>query len=159
MDKETNTSDVQRTEEALKLLRKLDERLHSDNSSIARKAAFRLSWMQEDGLQILEDALFGNTSKRTKSAATYGMRKMRGRMKKKALEVLRTGMKDKNRFTREACERALSLIGEFPREKVSKPEKPGRKRTKGQGGRFKISELPPPGNRKYETRKRPNRRR
>jgi len=67
--------------------------------------------MQEDGLDILKDALFINCPVPTKNAAAYGLRKMRGRMKKIALEVLKQGLKDSNNSTREICRNALQLLG------------------------------------------------
>ena len=62
-------------------LEKLREQLYSSNISTVRQSAFHLSWMQEDGLDILREALLVSTSRRAKSAAAYGLRKMRGRMR------------------------------------------------------------------------------
>lgn len=95
---------------SVKLLEKLREQLHSSNTSTARRAAFNLSWMQDDGLDILKEALFGDTARRTKSAAVYGLRKMRGRMKKIALGVLSEGLKCSDRDTADACRNALALL-------------------------------------------------
>jgi hypothetical protein len=44
--------------------------------------------MQEDGFEILKEALFGGASRTAKGAAAYGLRKMRGRMRKQAFELL-----------------------------------------------------------------------
>ena len=95
---------------SVKLLEKLREQLHSSNTSTARQAAFNLSWMQDDGLDILKEALFGDTARRTKSAAVYGLRKMRGRMKKIGLGVLSAGLKCSDSDTAYACQNALALL-------------------------------------------------
>jgi len=68
--------------ESVEFLEKLRSKLHHDNISVARRAAYNLSWMQEDGLEILKEALYSNTGRITKTAASYGLRNMRGRMKK-----------------------------------------------------------------------------
>jgi hypothetical protein len=104
---------------AVKLLAKLREQLYSSHAFTRRRAASRLSWMQEDGLDILKEALFGETPRGTKSAATYGLRKMQGRMKEMAFGVLQEGLKDKDSETREVCENALLVLsqqvpGKFP---------------------------------------------
>ena len=70
----------EKNEASIKLLEQLRERLHSDETSSARRAAFNLSWMQEDGLDILKEALFSNSPKKTKTAVAYGLRCMHGRM-------------------------------------------------------------------------------
>lgn len=95
---------------SVKLLEKLREQLHSSNPSTARQAAFNLSWMQDDGLDILKEVLFGDTARRTKSAAVYGLRKMRGRMKKIAFGVLSAGLKCSDSDTTYACQNALALL-------------------------------------------------
>lgn len=104
---------------AVKLLAKVREQLYSSHAFTRRRAASRLSWMQEDGLDILKEALFGETPRGTKSAATYGLRKMQGRMKEMAFSVLQEGLKDKHIETREVCENALFVLsqkvpGRFP---------------------------------------------
>jgi len=81
-----------------------------------------LSWMQEDGLDILKAVLFGDCPAHTKNAAAYGLRKMRGRMKKIALEVLEQGLKCHDASTREICRNALQLLG----QKVPKEPRPKR---------------------------------
>ena len=119
----------EKDEAAIRLLEKLQEQLRSSDASNRRRAAFNLSWMQEDGLEILKGALFGNDSVTTKNAAAYGLRKMRGRMKKMALEVLDQGLKHRDSTTREVSRNALQLLG----RKVpgaSALQKPAAKRTR-----------------------------
>lgn len=100
----------EKNEEAVKLLAKLREQLYSSNISIVRQSAFHLSWMQEDGLEILTEALFGNSPRRTKGAAAYGLRKMRGRMRKRAEEELIEGLKHPDPRTAEICGNALIVL-------------------------------------------------
>jgi hypothetical protein len=77
--------------------------------------------MQEDGLDILKDALFSKAHVTTKNAATYGLRKMRGRMKKMALEVLKEGLEHSSGDTREVCKSALlRLEGKMEQKPPSK---------------------------------------
>jgi len=96
---------------ALKLLEKLRYKLHFGNSGrLRRSAAFHLSWMQEDGLEILQEALFGDFHKTSKTAAAYGLRNMHGRMKKKAKDVLEKGLKRTDKNTREVCKNALDIF-------------------------------------------------
>lgn len=102
----------EKDEAAIKLLEKLQEQLQSSDASSRRRAAFNLSWLQEDGLEILRDALLGNLPVTTKNAASYGLRKMRGRMKKIAVDVLKDGMNSRDRMTREVSRSALQLLGE-----------------------------------------------
>jgi len=115
----------EKDEASIKLLEQLRRRLHSEQASVRRLAAFNLSWMQEDGLDILKEALFGNFARTTKTAAAYGLRKMQGRMKKKALEVLQEGLKSRNSDTRKVCQHALALLGKLPA--TSKPRQRTRK--------------------------------
>jgi HEAT repeat protein len=116
----------EKDEAAVKLLEKLKEQLRSSDASSRRKAAFNLSWMQEDGLDILTEALTGNNQVTTKNAAAYGLRKMRGRMKKMALGVLNQGLKHPNSSTRQVSISALQLLGKkvpdgaAPQKRVSK---------------------------------------
>lgn len=111
----------EKDEASLRLLEKLQDQLHSQHASGRRQAAFNLSWMQEDGLDILKKALFGDFPITTKNAAAYGLRKMRGRMKKIALEVLREGIEHTNSNTREVCRTALlRLEGKLEQKPVSK---------------------------------------
>jgi len=102
----------EKDEAAAKLLEKLKEQLRSSDASNRRKAAFNLSWMQEDGLEILKEALTGNNHITTKNAAAYGLRKMRGRMKKVALDVLNQGLKHPDSSTRQVSASALQLLGQ-----------------------------------------------
>jgi HEAT repeat protein len=101
----------EKDEAAAKLLEKLKEQLRSSDASSRRKAAFNLSWMQEDGLEILTEGLTGNNHITTKNAAAYGLRKMRGRMKKMALDVLNQGLKHPDSSTRQVSASALQLLG------------------------------------------------
>jgi len=125
---------------SLELLKKLREKLFSEHISTARLAAQQLGWLQDDGLTILKEALFGNYSKVVKKAAGYGLRSMRGRMKKAAVDVLQQGLIHRDRITQETCIKSLQIIrGELPPKKTG-PAKP---RT----GRMQIREMPN-GNRK-----------
>lgn len=116
----------EKDDEAIKLLRKLKEQLRSSDASTRRRAAYNLSWMQEDGLEILKEALVGNNHITTKNAAAYGLRKMRGRMKKIALDVLNQGLKHRDSSTRQVSASALQLLGQkvpagsVPRKTASK---------------------------------------
>lgn len=111
----------EKDEASIKLLRKLGEQLYSSDASKRRTAAYKLSWMQEDGLDILKAVLFGNCPAHTKNAAAYGLRKMRGRMKKMALEILGQGLKCHDSSTREICRNALQLLGQkVPKEPRAK---------------------------------------
>jgi hypothetical protein len=119
----------EKDEEAIRLLEKLKEQLRSSDASNRRRAAFNLSWMQEDGLEILKDALFGSDHITAKNAAAYGLRKMQGRMKKMALEVLSQGLKHRDSSTRQVSRSAVQLL----RQKASggsAPKKPAAKRTR-----------------------------
>lgn len=118
---------------SVKLLAQLRERLYCDNSSVARRAAFNLSWMQEDGLEILQEALLSNASHRAKSAAAYGLRSMHGRMKKLSLAVLEEGTKDSNKETRRVCKSALEILKK-PKSERTKAGRPRR-------GKFRIKEV------------------
>jgi len=104
---------------AVKLLAKLREQLYSSHALTRRRAASRLSWMQEDGLDIFKEALFGDTTRSAKSAAAYGLRRMQGRMKKAAIDTLEEGLKHKDSEIRVVCENALLVLstkspGKFP---------------------------------------------
>lgn len=125
------SSDPQKSEDTKKLLRKLREQLSSSNGSIRRQAGFNLSWLQEDGLEVLKGALFGDSPITTKNAAAYGLRKVHGRMKKMALEVFKQGREHQQSSVREVCTRALILLGEMT------PEKPRAKAT----GKLRIKEI------------------
>ncbi|MHC4692927.1 MAG: hypothetical protein ACYS67_09300 [Planctomycetota bacterium] len=111
----------EKDEASIKLLGRLREELYSQHASNRRQAAFNLSWMQEDGLDILKDALFSKAHITTKNAATYGLRKMRGRMKKMALVVLKEGLEHSSSDTREVCKSALlRLEGKMEQKPPSK---------------------------------------
>ncbi|UCE99718.1 MAG: hypothetical protein JSV82_01225 [Planctomycetota bacterium] len=133
----------EKDEASIRLLTQLREKLYSDNSSVARRAAFNLSWMQEDGLDILKETLFSKTTRRAKSAAAYGLRRMHGRMKKSALEVFKEGLKHTNNDTRNICENALSQLAEKVKEKTLASGAP-------EVGNIRIKEIP----RKTRKRKR-----
>ena len=116
--------DSEKHEAALERLRQLRENLFSKDISTARLAGFNLSWMQEDGLAILKEALFGNYPRTTKKAAAYGLRSMHGRMKKLGAEVLEQGANHSDRMTREACAKALAIMnGQLPKKTGLKPRK------------------------------------
>lgn len=126
--KKRKPSGREKDEESIKLLEQLREKLHLDDVSAARRAAFVLSWKQEDGLEILKEALFSDSPKIAKTAAAYGLRNMHGRMKKMALNVLEQGLKHRKVDIRDACSHALSLTGQRKREKppLKKPPKSGK---------------------------------
>jgi hypothetical protein len=119
----------EKDEASIRLLEKLQEQLRSSDASNRRRAAFNLSWMQEDGLDILKGALFGSDNITTKNAAAYGLRKMRGRMKKIALEVLNQGLKHRDSSTRQVSRNAVQLLGQKG-PGTSGPQKPAAKRTR-----------------------------
>jgi len=119
---------------SIKLLEKLREQLYSSNPSTSRRAAFNLSWMQDDGLDILKEALFSDAARRTKSAAGYGLRKMRGRMKKNALEVLAEGLKHSDNTTVEVCQNALAVLKQVARGKAAPVQR-------GRPAKFAIREV------------------
>lgn len=106
----------EKDETSVRLLGQLREKLCSDDISTARRAGFNLSWMQEDGLDILKEVLFGGSPRSTKTAAAYGLRSMHGRMKKMALEVLQQGLEHTN--TRDVCSKALTLLKDKGRGKL-----------------------------------------
>lgn len=113
----------EKDEASIKLLRKLREQLYSSDASNRRRAAYKLSWMQEDGLEILKDTLFGDCPVPSRNAAAYGLRKMRGRMKKVALEILGQGLKHCDNSTRGICRNALQMLGQKV-PKMAAPKKP-----------------------------------
>jgi len=104
------SSEKERDEASIEHLRQLTRKLCSNDITTARLAAFNLSWMQEDGLAILTETLLGDYSRTTKKAAAYGLRSMKGRMKKMALGVLEQGLRHRDRTTKAACVKALSLM-------------------------------------------------
>jgi len=123
-------SKSQKDEESLRVLKELTVKLCSNDISTARLAAFNLSWMQEDGLAILSKILFGDFSRTSKKAAAYGLRSMKGRMKKMAVAVLEKGLHDRNRTTKAACIKALSLMKKSDSNKNRRP------------GKHEIKEIP-----------------
>jgi len=114
---ETKQSGREKDQASVRILEKLRELLHSSNPSVRRQSAFHLSWMQEDGLEILREALFGDFPAATKNAAAYGLRKMHGRMKKMSMEVFEQGLRQPDSAAREVCRRALLLMGRVTEEK------------------------------------------
>jgi len=120
----------EKDEAAIELLNKLREKLFSENVSTARLAAFNLSWMQEDGLDILKEVLFANSPRTAKKAAAYGLRSMKGRMRKMASEVLTGGLKHSDRTTRDTCTKALFIMagGQPPKPAFRGKRKPGKGR-------------------------------
>lgn len=118
----------EKDEASIKLLNRLRGELYSQHASNRRQAAFNLSWMQEDGLDILKDALFSKAHITTKNAATYGLRKMRGRMKKMALEVLKKGLEHSSSDTREVCKSALLRLEGKMEQKPPSKSKAGKSR-------------------------------
>jgi hypothetical protein len=126
----------EKDEESIKLLEELREKLYVEDVSIARRAAFTLSWKQEDGLDILKEALFIDSPRTAKTAAVYGLRSMHGRMKKMALAVLEEGLKHRKTDIREACSHALLLSRQKKREKPPSAERPPK------AGRIEIRGIP-----------------
>jgi len=138
MESETRKlSSREKDDEATQLLEKLQEQLKSPDASNRRRAAFNLSWMQEDGLEILKGALYGGSHVTTKNAAAYGLRKMRGRMKNLALEVLKEGLKHRDSSTRDVSRNAMRLLG------LEVPQGPAPQKQAGRATR--IRELPSKG--------------
>ena len=121
---ERKSSGQVKDQAAIELLRQLTRKLCSNDITTARLAAFNLSWMQDDGLAILTQVLLGDFSRTSKKAAAYGLRSMKGRMKKMALEVLQQGLKQRDRTTKAACIKALSLIKGKGVKKGDSAEKP-----------------------------------
>lgn len=127
-----NITEEQKEEMAKQLLEKLKVQLFSTNASIRRRAAFNLSWMQEDGLNILKSIFLGDFNETAKNASAYGLRKMQGRMKKKALDVFKEGLRQRNNLTGEISRNALVLLGyKIPQEYL--PDKPPCKEIKING--------------------------
>jgi hypothetical protein len=129
---------LEKTQESIKIFERLAEKMRSKNPSIARKAALNLSWLQEDGLEILKTALIGDETHITKAAATYGLRKMQGRMKKMALKLLEDGCMMKDTETRKVCENAMRVIKQTPKPKAKQTQNHEKKNTP----RLPIREIP-----------------
>jgi hypothetical protein len=137
---ERKPSGREKDEAAVALLAQLREKLHSGEISLARKAAYNLSWMQEDGLDILVEALLGGFSRDTKKAAAYGLRSMNGRMRKLAEAALTKGLASSNRITKDACAKSLQLMREGPspqkpafQKRFQRPRRPGVQEFRGRG--------------------------
>ncbi len=140
----------EKDEAAVELLDELRQKLHSEDISTARKAAFNLSWMQEDGLEILTEALFGGFPRTAKKAAAYGLRSMHGRMQKMAEDVLTKGLSHSNRITKETCAKALVLMKQGPSKKKGGfrgGRGPGRHGVKGVPGKNRNRSRSPRRNR------------
>jgi hypothetical protein len=140
--KKREPSGREKNQETVVLLERLREKVYCDNPSAARHAAFNLSWMQDDGFEILKEALYSNANRAAKGAAAYGLRKMRGRMSKPALALLEEGLKHDNEGTRQVCERALKLEKES--KQVAKQEPTGQPQPRQQfrpKPKFRISEI------------------
>jgi hypothetical protein len=110
-----------RDEATIKLLAELKLKLYGNNISRARKAAHNLSWMQEDGFEILRDALFDQRAGNLKVAAAYGLRRMRGRMKAKAMDALREGLVSTHNVTRSVCKKTALLLNNQSKPKPARP--------------------------------------
>ena len=137
---ERKPSGREKDQAAIALLAQLREKLHSEEISLARKAAFNLSWLQEDGLDILVEALFGSFPRDTKKAAAYGLRSMNGRMRKLAEAALTKGLASPNRMTKDACAKSLQLMREGPmppkqafQKRFQRPRRPGIGEFRGRG--------------------------
>jgi hypothetical protein len=136
MENIKNTDFKVKDELVLKQLAHLKEKLYSGDISRARRAAHNLSWMQEDGFEILKDAILDRLSGRaTKTAAGYGLRRVRGRMKKMAMDTLTQGLLSTSSLTREICGRVLLMMTS---ESQPKPVRPQR-----YGNRFNVKETFP----------------
>lgn len=144
---EMELSDQEKHEAALEALKKLKDRLVSGDISNARLAAFKLAWMQEDGLVILKEVLLGNYQRTAKKSSAYGLRSMNGRMKKLGRAVLEEGLKHRNRTTKAACVKAIFLMnGGTPEKNGSRENRDprgnhGNNRTRGSGNRGRIQEI------------------
>ena len=119
---EKKSSPKQRDEAAVERLKQLTRKLCSNDITTARLAAYNLSWLQEDGLAILTETLMGDYSRTTKKAAAYGLRSMKGRMKKLGLEVLEKGLNNRDRTTRAACVKALHLVKGSDKKAETQPK-------------------------------------
>lgn len=134
LEEQKSTPKRQNDEESIKALKELTKKLCTNDITIARLAAYNLSWMQEDGLAILANILNGDFTRTSKKAAAYGLRSMKGRMRKLAIEVLQKGLKSRDRTTKAACIKALSLMnkGSAPKDNSDK---------KNQAGKHRIQEI------------------
>jgi HEAT repeat protein len=128
MESKSQNKDVKCDEATLELLAQLKDKLYIGDMSKSRRAAHNLSWMQEAGFEILKNALLDKSPVGTKIAAAYGLRSMRGRMKKMALEVLLQGLKSPNANTRRVCTKTALMMTAKSKPK-SKPSPPSSKAT------------------------------
>ena len=125
----------EKDEAAVKLLESLRQRLFFNDASARRCAAFKLSWLQEDGLDIFTEVLLrSDTPISAKYAAGYGLRSMNGRMRKMALQVITDGLNHPSGSVREVCSHTLSMLEV---KKYSKAARPLRTRT----ARFAIKDV------------------
>ena len=116
------SSDRQLDQATIELLIKLRDKMLSNDINTARKAAFNLSWRQEDGLTILKEVLFGDYPRTAKKAAAYGLRSMNGRMLKLASEIHQQGLKHRDRTTKAVCIKSISLMkGQPSKNPKAKP--------------------------------------
>ncbi len=142
---EIELSDQEKHEAALEALKKLKDRLVSGDISDARLAAFKLAWMQDDGLVILKEVLFGNYQRNAKKSAAYGLRSMNGRMKKLGRAVLEDGLKHRNRTTKAACVKAIFLMnGGVPDKNGGSHgnrNSQGSRGNRGSGSHVKVREI------------------
>ena len=129
---------LEKTQESIKLFERLAEKMRSKNPSIARKAALNLSWLQEDGLEILKTALIQDETHTTKAAAAYGLRKMQGRMKKMARKLLEDGCKSPDTETQQVCENAMRVILQPTKPKAKQSQNQEKKNTP----KLPIREIP-----------------
>lgn len=120
-------SEQEKHDAAVVLLKELKEKLLSSDISVARVAAFKLGWMQEDGLAILKEALFGKHQRTTKKAAAYGLRRTNGRIRKLARAILEEGLKHRDRTTKAACVKAIFLMdGGIPEKNAPRGKRKSR---------------------------------
>ena len=134
LEEQQNKTKRKTDEESIKALKEMTKKLCSNDITTARLAAFNLSWMQEDGLAILTNILNGDFTRTSKKAAAYGLRSMKGRMKKLAAEVLQKGLRSRDRTTKAACIKALSLMNKGA-------SKEGSDNKNQATGKFKIQEI------------------
>ncbi|MEN8127307.1 MAG: hypothetical protein ABFR90_05815 [Planctomycetota bacterium] len=148
-----------RDEATIEKLKQLRQKLMSSDISRARVAGFQLSWLQEDGMAVLQEALFGDYSQTTKRAAAYGLRSMRGRMKKAAVEVLEKGVAHQNSTTREVSKTSLGLMrGEIV---IKPPKRKFKKHGQRPHSKRNIRSIPSESNgnsKSYRPKPHPNRR-
>lgn len=142
----------EKDDEAIQLLEKLREQLFTANLTLARQTAFNLSWLQEDGMEILSEGLLSEyASRKTRGASAYGLRKMRGRMRKPARAVLEEGTKNANPNIAIVCRNAIKVL----EGKHTPYKRHNRRRSRP---KFEIRDLPPRGNRRVSHNRRYNHR-